>query len=89
MMSTQSAGASTAVKMSSNQLKDKLAKFKSGEINILIATTVVEEGLDISDCNLVICLNEMMNVKAFIQMKGRARLQDSQFIFLCAQQEYQ
>lgn len=88
-MSTQSAGASTAVKMSSNQLKDKLAKFKSGEINILIATTVVEEGLDISDCNLVICLNEMMNVKAFIQMKGRARLQDSQFIFLCAQQEYQ
>ena len=59
--------------MSSNQLRDVLAKFKSGEINLLIATNVVEEGLDVSECNMVICLNELLNVKAFIQMKGRAR----------------
>ena len=60
-------------KMTNNQLKDVLSKFKQGRINVLIATNVVEEGLDVSECNLVICMNELLNVKAFIQMKGRAR----------------
>ena len=56
---------------------------------MLIATNVIEEGLDVSECNLVICLNELLNVKAFIQMKGRARRTDSKFIFLCADAERQ
>ena len=75
--------------MSNNQLKEVLGKFKNGQINVLIATNVVEEGLDVSECNLVICMNEMLNVKAFIQMKGRARQTASKFIFLCANQEYE
>lgn len=66
-----------------------LSKFKRGDVNVLIATNVIEEGLDVSECNLVICLNELLNVKAFIQMKGRARRFDSKFIFLCADAEYQ
>jgi ERCC4-related helicase len=64
-----------------------LANFKNGTINVLIATNVIEEGLDVSECNLVICVNELVNVKAFIQMKGRARQKDSNFIFLCADGE--
>lgn len=75
--------------MSNNQLKEVLQKFRIGQVSILIATNVVEEGLDVSECNLVVCLNEMLNVKAFIQMKGRARQLDSKFIFLCANQEYE
>lgn len=74
--------------MSNNQLKEVLQKFRLGQVNVLIATNVVEEGLDVSECNLVICMNEMLNVKAFIQMKGRARQLDSKFIFLCANEEY-
>lgn len=69
-------------------MKDVLSKFKRGDVNVLIATNVIEEGLDVSECNLVICLNELLNVKAFIQMKGRARQFDSKFIFLCADAEY-
>lgn len=52
---------------------DTIEKFKNNAINVLIATSVIEEGLDISTCNLVICLNEILNVKSFIQTKGRAR----------------
>ena len=66
-------GKSSSVKISTSQLKDVLKKFRDGSINVLIATNVIEEGLDVSECNLVICLNELLNVKAFIQMKGRAR----------------
>ena len=37
--------------MSNEDLKKVLSYFKSGIINILIATDVVEEGLDVTSCN--------------------------------------
>ena len=61
--------------------------FKNDKINILIATSVIEEGLDVSTCNLVVSINEVLNVKSFIQTKGRARQRNSKFIFLCAEEE--
>jgi ERCC4-related helicase len=75
-----------SIKLSKKELDRTLEEFRSGYLNILIATNVVEEGLDVSTCNQVICLNELLTVKAFIQMKGRARqaTKVSKFIFLCA-----
>ena len=62
--------------------KEKINKFKSGETNVLVATQVIEEGLDVISCNVVLSYNMIFNIKSFIQMKGRARLPNSEFIIL-------
>jgi ERCC4-related helicase len=62
-----------SVKISQTEFKETMESFNQVRLNLLIATNVVEEGLDVSTCNLVVCLNELATVKAFIQMRGRAR----------------
>ncbi|KAI0472383.1 RNase3 domain-containing protein [Xylaria cf. heliscus] len=67
-----------------NQVKDNLdlEDFRTGKRNLLIATSVAEEGIDIPACNLVICLNPPPNVKSFIQRRGRARMENSRIVLL-------
>ena len=55
---------------------------KPGSTNLLVATKVAEEGLDVSPCNCVIRFDLFDHHAAYLQSKGRARRKESLFLVL-------
>ncbi|XP_038134239.1 probable ATP-dependent RNA helicase DHX58 [Cyprinodon tularosa] len=65
--------------MTQNEQADTIRKFRNGTLNLLISTSVAEEGLDIPECNLVVRYGLLTNEIAQQQASGRARARDSQY----------
>lgn len=66
----------------SNSWKDQekaMDRFRTGHINIIFATNVAEEGIDIPQCNLVVRFNLYKTPIQYTQSRGRARVKDSIF----------
>ncbi|XP_054418315.1 interferon-induced helicase C domain-containing protein 1 isoform X2 [Pteronotus mesoamericanus] len=70
--------------MTQNEQKEVIRKFRTGKINLLIATTVAEEGLDIKECNMIIRYGLVTNEIAMVQARGRARADESTYILVAS-----
>ncbi|RVE43636.1 hypothetical protein evm_011720 [Chilo suppressalis] len=62
-----------------------LLKFKNKDLNCLISTSVIEEGVDISQCLLVVRYDPPLEYRSYIQSKGRARSSESSFVLLVSE----
>ena len=68
----------TGVGMTQVAQEEVMESFRSGECNLLVATSVAEEGLDVPACNLVVRFQHVSNEIARVQTHGRARADESE-----------
>ncbi|KIM49536.1 hypothetical protein M413DRAFT_438720 [Hebeloma cylindrosporum] len=61
---------------------DPIKLFRDHALNILIATSVAEEGLDFPECDLVVRFDPVQHMVGYLQSRGRARKQASTFIVM-------
>ncbi|XP_050843351.1 antiviral innate immune response receptor RIG-I isoform X3 [Serinus canaria] len=57
------------------------------DIRLLIATSVADEGIDITECNFVVLYEYFGNVTKMIQVRGRGRARDSKCILVTSKTE--
>ncbi|NWJ00985.1 IFIH1 protein, partial [Crypturellus undulatus] len=70
--------------MTQNEQREVIETFRDGRVNLLIATTVAEEGLDIKECNIVIRYGLVTNEIAMVQARGRARADESTYVLVAS-----
>jgi hypothetical protein len=59
--------------------RETLTEFRAGRKDLIVTTDALEEGIDVTACNLVISFDPPANLKSFIQRRGRARQETSDF----------
>ncbi|KAB2077248.1 hypothetical protein ES319_A06G088000v1 [Gossypium barbadense] len=62
--------------------KETLESFRSGKVNLLFTTDVVEEGIHVPNCCYVIRFDLPKTVRSYVQSRGRARQNNSEFIMM-------
>ncbi|CAF1273759.1 unnamed protein product [Rotaria sordida] len=75
------------ISVSNKYQREVVEEFRQKHINVLISTAIIEEGLDIPGCNLVIRFNKPNNFSSYMQSKGRARSRKENALFVLFRDE--
>ncbi|KAF9466235.1 hypothetical protein BDZ94DRAFT_1212870 [Collybia nuda] len=78
----QGVGNDGIVKATPGGQSNALNMFRERKINLLIATSVAEEGLDFPACDLVVRFDSLHHLVGYVQSRGRARNKASTFIIM-------
>lgn len=74
--------------LTQKQQKDVVERFKRGEYNILVATSIGEEGLDIGEIDLILCYEAPKNSIRMLQRIGRTgRKREGRIVILLSEYE--
>lgn len=75
--------------MNQEEQQEVIRKLKSSELNLLIATSVAEEGLDIGEVDLIVCFDSGLSPIRLVQRMGRTgRQRRGRVILLLMENEY-
>ena len=78
----QSSDKKRSTGMSQKEQLAVLEEFKNGNLNILLSTSVGEEGLDVGSCDLVVFYDSVPSIVRSVQRTGRGRKRRSEVIRL-------
>ena len=77
-----SSSATASLSINPTQSHKTVAAFSRGDITVLVATSVAEEGYDVPAANCVIRFDAVQNPVSMVQSRGRARQEGSSFVIM-------
>ena len=73
--------------MGKQQQQECIKDFREGVSRLLVTTSVLEEGIDVVQCDFAVAFTSFRSLIQFIQMRGRARQEGSVFIVFETEEE--
>jgi len=83
LAATMSSKYSCITKRKTSEQSAMLEDFRNEVLNVIITTSVLEEGIDLPVCSTVIRYDSPNNFREYVQSRGRARQKVSSFVSLC------
>ena len=75
--------------MTQEEQQEVIQKLKNNELNLIIATSIAEEGLDIGEVDLIVCFDSGLSPIRLVQRMGRTgRQRRGRVILLLMENEY-